>query len=349
MTLPTLVLGAVAAVSPTLSSYHVVHVDGDSTACLRGTPAELQAFELRREQRQRHRRLSLLMDTYRDRDIQIDFAGDFPDEAKNAVLAAANMWEAALLIDVPIEIYVSWEDNVTRRSPLATCTTHLRVAQGFIVPSALANQLAGRDQRPSSPDLEIEIFDHDDLYFGTDGNPGPDELELISTVLHEIGHGLGITSSLRLPDDYDADEPTAEYYDEGGYRFRYDYFLWTSKHGWLFNRKEISNPSAELYEAGTGIKLLWGWADWETHRGGPSRAVQAHGGPIMISAFPDWFSTIDHLDKHAHPDSILTPSGRRGQVERIDAVILGMLYDMGWELKERPIDISDLLKCLETR
>jgi hypothetical protein len=67
---------------------------------------------------------------------------------------------------------------------------------------ALANKLAGEDLSPTSEDVNATF--NSDLdnstclgsvgwYYGTDGNDGGD-IELLSTVLHEIAHGLGFAT-----------------------------------------------------------------------------------------------------------------------------------------------------------
>ena len=37
-------------------------------------------------------------------------------------------------------------------------------------------------------------------YYGTDGNPGPSQVDLESVVLHELGHGLGFVGTFDVPD-----------------------------------------------------------------------------------------------------------------------------------------------------
>ena len=91
MTLPALMLAAVAASSP-LPVHHVMRADGDRIICTGATPLEIEEIEFRSQQRKLRRKgVSYVLDTYRERDITVDFDGDFPEEAKNAVIAAANI------------------------------------------------------------------------------------------------------------------------------------------------------------------------------------------------------------------------------------------------------------------
>ena len=60
--------------------------------------------------------------------------------------------------------------------------------------SCLANSIAGTDLNGDDADIEIYISSTANWYFGLDENPGPGEYDFVSTVLHEICHGLGFLS-----------------------------------------------------------------------------------------------------------------------------------------------------------
>src|SRR5262249_23454774 len=68
---------------------------------------------------------------------------------------------------------------------------------------ALANRLAGVDLDPTTSDIAAQF--NSDLgkpgcfplpwYYGVDGNEGPNAVELLPVVIHELGHGLGFSTS----------------------------------------------------------------------------------------------------------------------------------------------------------
>ena len=87
--------------------------------------------------------------------------------------------------------------------------------------SALANSIAGEDLKPNEPDIEIsvnalidvpeaKVLNGNGFYYGHDNNISV-QINLLSTLLHEIGHGLGFISSISLIDGSfllgDTDEP----------------------------------------------------------------------------------------------------------------------------------------------
>ena len=339
------------------TTHHVMRTDGTRIICTGATPSEVSQIQYRSQQRrEQSKELSLYLDTYRERNISVDFDGDFPEEAEDAVRAAANIWDSYLLIEVPIVVDVTYEEYGEDAGFLARATVDL-VCHRYCVPRSLANQEQGRDTNAREAEFEIEIEARDDWYFGLDGNPAEDEIDLIETIMHEIGHGLGFVDGFELPEDFDEDEPTAQYYEDGSYRYLFNWFLWTRKHGWIYDKEDVANPSSSLYEAITGHKLFWGGDSegWVNTRGEPLRSVEVNAGPVMLWAPTEYdSSSVSHLDSDAYPsgssNSLMNTHGNYGMaIHTPGPVFLGMLYDMGWELKERAVDPLDVLRCLEGR
>ena len=64
-------------------------------------------------------------------------------------------------------------------------------------PTALANRLFGSDLS-TEPDIRIQFVEDNNgtlWYFGTDGQCPSDKYDFVTAVLHEIGHGIGISMS----------------------------------------------------------------------------------------------------------------------------------------------------------
>ena len=123
---------------------------------------------------------------------------------------ATNIWAAALDSRVPVVIDA-------RFGPLACDAGRITLGQArttgleanrpglppnMYFPEALADRIAEVDLNPAEADIEAtfngELFacsgGREDWYYGFDGKPPRDNVDLIYVVLHELAHGLGFAS-----------------------------------------------------------------------------------------------------------------------------------------------------------
>ena len=253
-----------------------------------------------------------------------------------------DIWSALLITEVPIEIDASFGEieSLAHAGPL---DFFLFQGGGFesFFPVGLANQLIGEDLDPDESDIGITMSDSEDWYYGLDGNPGEDQFDFVSVVLHEIGHGLGFFASFR-----DEEDGTFGYGFEvrgrdTGERFpvRFERFIWDTDINRLVDESSYSNPSSELVEAITGIKLFWYGLE----------AAEANGGKdnfILLWA-PEEFtrrSSVAHLDYHAYPpgtsNALMNPFQPKGEATHEPGpIVLAMLGDMGWTIRDQTLQI----------
>lgn len=136
---------------------------------------------------------------------------------------AAKTWSDLLDTNVDIRVRASFaslecddESAVLGQALPTTWSSNFANAprQNTWYPAALANKFAGTDLAPSTDDITIQFNSALDLstclgdsswYYGFDGNEGDDDA-LYPVVLHEIGHGLGI--SARGVQDFFGGRPT---------------------------------------------------------------------------------------------------------------------------------------------
>jgi hypothetical protein len=139
----------------------------------------------------------------------------------NAFQRAADIWGALLDSPVEIRIRATFEhldcDASTGTLGAAGPTSAVTDFPGAPEPgtwfvSALANRVAGTDLQSGSDDIQAR-FNSDigttnclagaSWYYGYDANAAPNQLDLVSTLLHEFAHGLGF---LTLVDESDGSE-----------------------------------------------------------------------------------------------------------------------------------------------
>ncbi|MFM2415571.1 MAG: hypothetical protein RL385_294 [Pseudomonadota bacterium] len=130
------------------------------------------------------------------------------EQRRRALQATLSQWEKQLDSTVPIVVEVRFEDlgcgqngAVLAQASPTQMQPHADDASVFL-PAALADAMAGRDLSPGEPDIQVEVNSALDdgclgptsaWYYGLDGEPG-ERTDLITTLLHELGHGLGFAS-----------------------------------------------------------------------------------------------------------------------------------------------------------
>jgi len=249
---------------------------------------------------------------------------NIPDRAKAAIEAGVKAWEGYFESKVPVTVAAYWD----RTAPYGVLGTarpgrYFNNFEGapdrdLWYSSALANSLAGRDLDPRNPEIVIRISALPFWYLGTDGKPGQSQFDLLSVVLHEIGHGLGFLSNadfipynsfgtMTQPTPFDAYAELAD-----GRRLR-----------------DLPSPSQEL---GTALISTLYWSG--------RRGVAANNGVKPLLYTPKTFevgSSVSHLDESTFvkgsPDAAMTPNLASGEVLTTPGPVAEAMIE---DMKQRP-------------
>jgi hypothetical protein len=135
-------------------------------------------------------------------------------QALAALQYAARLWEAALDSPVPIRVSAHFaplactasSGTLGMATPRAFSRNERGLTPGVWYPIALANRLAGVDLAPREADIDASFngaagtagcLATTAWYLGFDGASGAGA-DLVSVVLHELAHGLGMTTLVDL-------------------------------------------------------------------------------------------------------------------------------------------------------
>lgn len=268
---------------------------------------------------------------------------------------AADVWGLRLQGKVPVVVSAGFDDlggtSVSAVLGFARASTLHRDFPGATVPktwyvAALANQLNGEDQNDlvpadcpvsllddgSCPEIEssfnASVDDSDvlgtvDFYYGVDGNSVGD-IDFLSVVLHEIGHGLGVLGLINP-------STGAKFldYDDAYIRNLEDPFV---------NPREVSKMSdlqRQIAVVDDGA-LVWTGPAVLGASGGLNVGVR-NDGAVQIYAPSTWRSgsSLSHFDTDLAPNELMEPFLNSPAPHDL-TLTLALLKDVGWKTKAKP-------------
>ena len=280
--------------------------------------------------------------------FQVDATGTTP-AIDSAIKAATDTWSWYLVSGIPIKIKITYL-NMTTLGPLAITFPNGRLdftgtpKAGLWYPLSLANAITGIDHSDGEYDMDIYMNSAKNWYTGLDGNPGAGQSDMISVVLHEIGHGLGFASLAKVDSLGSFGQLTAADYfplttsfpfpDLQGKPSVWDSFLEDGVSILLTDTASYPNPSINLSNAFSGNNVSFS-GPLATTAWGTEPRVHAAGAFALGTS-------ITHLNEITFPvsggDALMTPFITAGTTTQDPGpVTLAILRDLGWMLAISPV------------
>lgn len=229
---------------------------------------------------------------------------------------ALDLWGAQL--DSAIEIRVGATfDELTCNSTSVTLGTAgpTNVYRDFAgaplpdtwYPAALADHLAGMDLDPGDDDIDANFNSRFGTtctfpagwYYGLDGQPMGDDSDLVTVVLHEIGHGLGFLSLIDIQNG-------SRFSDESGpHNDVFMSFLVDDETGKHFDEITDAERRSALVDTG---HLKWDGEEVVQSSNVLTSGVDASGRVEMYAPpQPQNGSSVSHWSDELFPDELMEP------------------------------------------
>ncbi|HEX2228056.1 MAG TPA: putative Ig domain-containing protein [Candidatus Binatia bacterium] len=256
---------------------------------------------------------------------------------------AVDIWAALITSPVPIRIVAGFSpldcDPTSAVLAHAGPTSVLRDFAGAPLVNtwyvqALANSLNGSDLDPDDDDMEAEFNSNigtpgcltgSGWYYGLDGNSPPDQIDFVSVLLHEIGHGLGFLSLVSLSSG-------AKFLNAND-----AYMVHLEDH--TLGKTFPEMTSAQRYDASrrTG-NLHWTGANAVLGPAALNAGQHPSGHVEMYAPNPARSgSSVSHFSTTVAPNELMEPSYTAANHDV--GLALELLADLGWNVSIPVVDV----------
>jgi len=262
--------------------------------------------------------------------FEVVYFGDPPSQFQSVFNTAVNIWSELLLdITVPIVVHAHWTPISNEYVLGAAGPLYLYLYEDRFYSDAQINQLTGIDQSPDEEDI-IMYINSDFIgtwYFGdlTSDNTPSGQHDLLTVILHELGHGLGIVG-LITDSGYSGDKT---------HIYIYDSMLLDDYNNYIINEQTIVNNDLLLNTLRNTNNIYF-----------KNTATLYH--PATFNAG----SSMYHLDEHTYIagniNALMSPQLNAG--ERIltpGPITIEIMSAMGWNTRDCTEYSSNCQVCLD--
>ncbi len=288
--------------------------------------------------------------------LSVTYTG-FTPQAQAAFQAAVNVWASLLSSSQQIRISATFKPLSGSLLGYAGPNYFQALSDGtnyWFYPDALADALTSSDLSPGLSDINATFNSSFSFYFGTDGNCPSNQIDFMSVVLHELGHGLGFLGSGRIggaspqaPCTTDATMACFGFVSGLTYPVIFDAYVKNSANNAtatsLTNSASYANPSVSMKSLFTSGSLYFQSATVRSKNSGNGALLYAPGTFATGSSF-------SHLDETAYTaasaNALMTPTLSYGETEHsLGTLGCGAFKDLGWSvagacLSVLPVELS---------
>ncbi len=274
--------------------------------------------------------------------------GSWTPQAKSAFQYAIDIWSQTITSTQTIVIEAKFEDLVLANNGnqffkfvlgYARASTYVkgfsssdaRYDPYYFYPLALAEKLANQNIGNFNSEILITINSNTSIswFYGTSGSVPQNSYDMVTTVLHEICHGLGFASSAIYTDMFSPGQYYAGFTD----LYIYDKFIQNSN-----GKKPIDflipivnnfNSNSTAYLTSNDLYFSGSQATLSNQNQSPALFAPATWqGGSSISHFDEYnWATTPNSGNH-----LMTPATNSGEKHHNPGYVgLGLLQDIGWD------------------
>lgn len=274
-----------------------------------------------------------------------------------AINYALQLWGTFVKSSVPIKVQFNWQTLGANVLGSAGSNNAVAIVNGSyrVVPMALRNAKTGTDNNGATVEI-VANFNKafTNWHFGTGSTTPAGKVSFVSTVLHEIGHGMGFAGSFRANS---TTAPCTGIAGEGciGFpltnnlgqivanaTFDFDEYMVNSSSQNLTNATNFANPSTNLLSAVTTNNLYFNGTKAKTEYGLTLTTARRMNGPTLVPMHaPTTFaagSTYSHFNESTFPsgnsNAMMTPVLVGNETTlTLGPVGCGLMSDLGYVLE----------------
>lgn len=246
-----------------------------------------------------------------------------PENAQTAINHALAIWEERISSPISINVTVKWEnlpDNQLGNGKPALFYRNFKgtpLANVFY-PVALVEKILSKEfNNPDDADIICTFNKNKSWYLGTNGSTPADKYDLVTAVLHEIGHGLGISGFFNNVDG------VAQYSNSSNSPAIYDYFLFNENNQRIADKTNFACPSVELTQQLTSNSLYL------------TKSAEAQSVPVYAPS--NWINgvSIYHLKSTEDNAEFMKAYAYKGEaIHNISDRMVLVLSGIGWDETE---------------
>jgi len=247
---------------------------------------------------------------------------DWPEEAKSAIVETIHILNNTFEINNTMTFSVIWSEDLTniaeayvKFAEVKASSNFWNLDSNFKYPRELLNQLSS-NKTYSGENIVIAFNSKKDWCFSSTQEPSATQQDLITVALHELSHGLGLSSSFTKNNEtkpYIYDKYLVDNIENYNYIVDTNYYPTKAD-------QTAALTSNSLYYAGPNVL-----------KDNDYTPIKLHAPEKLTSA------SVVHVDRQYHDDhdgELLIAGTSYGKSTRFFGnYIVNMLKDMGWETR----------------